>query len=156
MKKYIFGMSLPHKSALKRLEADSEQFAVHVVKCIVYQEVRPLDVDHWIHELSTFLQDAVNVKCDSKLKPKDYRNTVLSYIGDDFEDAYTLLRYFQKHCCNNSKDNYPEFVIDDNLVDMTYLACNKLLKFVPSILASKEARYYDWTDLLKRALNSRR
>ena len=151
MKKYIrstsiFAMSFPRKIAHKHLSKNSESLCDHVLKCILFADIRPDQLYHWIHEeICGWLEDASEVKCDSKLKSKDYLETVFCEFGTDKQDAKVVLKSFRKHYCFDIDDSYPDFDITIELVDKTYKIFQTFIDVcMPLLLKKDPVSQDDW------------
>lgn len=136
---YILAMAVPRKVALKRLSSDAEALKDHVIKCVLYSDIRQDDIYHWIHdEICSWLERASSVKSDSKLKQRDYLNTLFSEFGSDLSDARWALQEFKKEYCIKSANPYPDFQITDDIVTDTYIAFQSLVKICVPLLTSKD------------------
>lgn len=135
----VFGMSFPRAVALRHLSSDAKQIRDHIIKCIVYHDTRKDDIHHWIYdELCTWLSDASQIKCDSRLKMKDILSTTFGELGSEEGDAMVILKRFKKdHCNTASKDPYPDFEITDELVEKVYLACKQIRHICAPMLIQK-------------------
>lgn len=151
---YILAMALPRKQALKHLANDSEQIKDHVIKCILYADTRQEDTYHWIHdEICSWLEDASEIECKSKLKPKDYLDTVFSAFGASFTDTKVLLKSFRKQYCLRSADPYPDFEITSDLVEQVSYTFQALINICIPYLAKKEAiDQLTWYKLIHKIL----
>ena len=85
MKKYIKAMAIPRSQALAKLEALSEELSNHIIKCILYNDVLPGYMNHWVEEIAGYLHTANKTHTKSSLKAKDYQNSIFVEFGEDAE-----------------------------------------------------------------------
>ena len=151
---YILAMAVPRKVALKRLSSDAEALKDHVLKCILYKDVRPDDVHHWIHdEICSWLERASTIKSDSKLKAKDYYNTVFSEFGNDIADARWCLQEFKKEYCIKSANPYPEFEITSQLVYETFAIFQTFVSTCMPYMCKKSSMdQEEWYNIVNKIL----
>lgn len=149
MKVIIYGMSFPRKTALKHLSKNAENIRDHLIKCVVYKDIRPEDLHHWIYdELCLWLTKASEIKSESRLKPKDIRTTVFGEFGDSIGDAKIILEDFKDKYCTGTQP-YPDFEITQNLIDTVYLATKKLQDVAIRRLVSDDSYSKDeWYELI--------
>ena len=148
----IFAMSFPKKKALEKLDANYQQLADHVLKVILYKDIRKDDVRHWLQdEISMWLSNASNVRCKTKLKYNDYADSLFGGFGTDPLDALVTLQDFQSKYCNPKKlDAYPTFEITDELVAKVYNTYQKLMSTcIPILLKGERVSINDWYDIIK-------
>lgn len=135
----IFGMSFPRKTALKHLSHDAKAIKDHIIKCVLYADVRKDDMHHWIHdELSSWLEDASGIQCDSKLKKNDYLDTVFSEFGKTLSDVKYILKKFRKKYCEDMENPYPWFEIDTNVMRQVYAAFQAFISLTLPLLMEKD------------------
>lgn len=151
---YILSMALPRKQALQHLSNDSEVLKDHVIKCILYADLRSDDMYHWIHdEISSWLEDASEIECKSKLKPKDYLDTVFSAFGTSFTDTRVLLKSFRKKYCLRSSDPYPDFEITSDLVEQVSYTFQVLINTcIPYLSKKVPVDQETWYKIVSRIL----
>lgn len=142
---HIFGMAFPRKKCLDRLEALSKELNNHIIKCVVYYQTRPDDLSHWISEISNFIAQANKIKCNSKLKKKDYMESIFADFGDEWIDANVNLEQFQL-----IEKDYPEFDPEDkNLIDTLYQMYQLIIDTCIPVFNSKDIRSSDeWYKIL--------
>lgn len=105
--KRILAMSFLRKKVLIRLSSYSEEINQHIIEYVVYKDILPNSLNHWISEISNWMSIASNQKCDSKLKGSDYRNSLFSDFGEDIDDAMAnILHYWG---WNHKNKQYPDF-----------------------------------------------
>lgn len=151
---YILAMAVPRKVALKRLASDAEALRDHIIKCVVYKDIRPDDIYHWVHdEICSWLERASSVKSDSKLKKRDYLETVFSEFGNDVADARWSLQEFKKEYCIKSANPYPDFDITDDLVEDLFITFQAIVSIAIPLLTSKETIDQEtWYKVLNKQL----
>lgn len=149
MKVIIYGMSFPRKTALKYLSKNAENIRDHLIKCVVYKDIRPEDLHHWIYdELCLWLTKASEIKSESRLKPKDIRTTIFGEFGDSIGDAKIILEDFKDKYCTGTQP-YPDFEITQKLIDTVYLATKKLQDVAIRRLVSDDSYSKDeWYELI--------
>lgn len=112
MKSYIYAMAFPKAEALRRASFYSKDILEHLIKIVVYGDVRKDDVPHWIGEIASWFRsaDSIRVKPNNRpLKASEVRDTVFSCMGDSLEDYYESLKMFQhenKKVNSATKTNY--------------------------------------------------
>lgn len=158
MKRYIqssediFCMSFPRKVALKHLGHYAEAIRDHILKCILYKDIRQQDMYHWLHdELSSWLEDASGIKCDSKLKQKDYLDSVFAEFGSDLQDTkYSLIEFRDKYCVGID-DPYPWFDINFDLMKETFRVFTEFKSETLPLLMKKDVVDQDtWYSIISK------
>jgi len=110
MKRYIRAMASKRDKALQHAGFYSDSIIEHIIKIVVYSDVRKGDVIHWIDELSGWLHDVGTITLKpngKKLKPKDIEITTFGWMGDELHDYASLLNMFQ-HDNKRGKFNYSD------------------------------------------------
>ena len=95
---YIKAMSLPKAEAVKRAGYYADDIMEHIIKIVVYHDIRQDDVAHWIGEISGWLRfvDGLTVKPSNRhLKPNVIRDTTFRPMGDHLQDYIGSLEMFQ-------------------------------------------------------------
>ena len=137
MKRMILGAAFNRDVALKHLARHSEQIRDHVVKCVVYKDIRKDSMRHWIHEeLGVWFSEASKVSAKTKLKKQDYLDTVFREFGDQPVDCRIILSEFREDYCKNN--DYPEFVITPKLVSDLFSAINAIESNTLPMLSAKQ------------------
>lgn len=152
----MFAMSFPRKVALQHLSDDSSAICEHVLKCILYRDIRHDDMYHWIHdELSSWLADASQIKCDSKLKLRDILDTTFGQFGNEEGDSLIILKKFRrKYCDSTSSNSYPYFEITVELVENTYETITEFKnRCAPKLLEKTVYTQEDWYNIINPILN---
>ena len=150
--KDIFGMSFNRKSTLNRLSRHANDIRDHIIRVVVYKDIRKQDLHHWIHdELSNWLYRATLSKCDVKLKPKDFMDTIFMGLGKTEYDAQVTLMDFQDDFCTDKIENpYPMFEITDELVSKVYSTYVKFIDTcMPVLLKGDTVSIDDWEKIIK-------
>ena len=149
--KSIFGMANSRSVVLDRFVSLSRNISSHVVKCIAYGDSYSC-LDHWIHEVASWIHAANATKCKSKLKAADYVDTLFGYFGDDRADAENELQWFQ--LSHEYTHRYSQFEITDDLINQTYSVFQNIITACVPILTSKEVLSVpEWFSILKRVLD---
>ena len=97
MKKYIYAMAFSRSEMLNKLQSLTSTLNNHVIKCTIYRESLPEYLPHWIEEIGIYLHSANKLKSKTKLKNKDYMNSLFSSFGTDKDDAEANLMFFKIH-----------------------------------------------------------
>lgn len=154
MKKYIYGMSFPRKHALAKMEELSEQLNEHVIKCVVYNEMRYMTINHWVDELSTWMNRANKIKCRSKLKQKDYVGALFGAFGNSILDAEINLdsycRLNRRKILVNDYEAYPDFDSEDSeLISKLFNAYQKVIRYsLPYLMSDIILTTQEWSNIL--------
>ena len=157
MKRYIrssniFGMSFGRAKCLQRMEYLSPKFNKHLIECVVYRNVLDKTLDHWISEIANFLHAANQFKCDSKLKYKDYEQSLFSDMGTERDDCYTSIFIYQQYVEDTNK--YPYFDITDDMVDELFDITNKIKEIsIPILLSGDKLTQSEWKEKLTEVFN---
>ena len=154
MKKYIFAMAIARRKALDRLYYTSEELAMHILKCIVYKDVRPDDMQHWLYnEISNWLSVASDtcLKCSCKLKKNDLEDNLFGDFGEDENDIRLALDYFKMKYCSRQINPYPDFEITPQLVKHTNKIVRELIDVcIDTILrANRPISKHTWYSLVE-------
>ena len=162
MKRYVVGMSLSRQRALDQARFYAVNIIEHMIKIVMYHEMRPEDVSHWIEEIADWLQrsDDITIKPKGhKLKESDLLDTVFSCMGDSVSDYRRELQMFQEKNRKGQfnyldKQSYPEFEVDYNSCQKLMDACILLVDATLPMLASKQDHsYVEYVDAVKSALS---
>ena len=151
--KSIFGQAQPRKVALDTLYEDAKELAFHVIKCVLYLDQFPENYYHWVHdEISLWLACADSVTCKSKLKWSDYRDNLFGYFGETKADVNRVLLSFKKqHVLKTNQ--YPDFEIDEQLVDAIHSCMNTIIEASKPWLLSKQIHSInDWYSIMSKIL----
>ena len=157
----IYAMSLPRSKALAHADAYSESLIEHVIKVIVYGNIRSDFVDHWIGEMSRWLYEAgkITVKPDGrKLRAKDYENTIFGWMGDQLNDYSNALSKFQHEnkqgkFSYEDKEPYPYVEPSVELASKLMTVCLNLINVaIPMLTSSATYSIGDYNKVLKDIL----
>lgn len=147
--KSIFRMSNSRRVVLDKFVSLSRSISEHTIKCIVYRNAYGC-LDHWIHEIASWIHAANVIKCKSKLKVSDYTDALFGYFGDSREDARNELEWFQ---LSSDYRNYSDFEVSEDLIEDVYTTFQKLINTCVSILISKDVlSTSEWFYILKPIL----
>lgn len=146
MKRYVRAMSLPKSEALKRAGYYADDIIEHIIKILVYHDIRPHDIDHWIGEISSWLKfvDGLTTKPSNKhLKPDAIRDTTFGSMGDHLQDYLGSLQMFQsankKGKFNyEDKESYPYVEPDAQTASDLMEICMDLMESAIPMLCEKE------------------
>lgn len=152
---YISGMSFGRKIIIPKLENYAKVINAHVIECVVYSEIRYLTIRHWVKELAAWMNAANKLKCDSKLKERDYLKSLFAEFGNNVLDAEVNLDQYKLHNSELPEDKqYPDFEITDNLVNNLFKAYQGVIKVSLPILMSKDILKADeWVEILLPIFN---
>lgn len=146
----IFAMSFSRKEVLRRMESYSVKLNEHVLKCIVYADVRSETVPHWTMEIATWLNRINRMECSTKLKSKDYISTLFMCFGNTWADTELNLEEFRE----SAIETYPDFDITSELVSQVHQTYQKLISVCIDMLTSNHiASINEWCSILKPILN---
>ena len=152
----VFGMSYTRSKARSLIDSLSKQVNTHILKYIIYYDVRPDDRNHWLDELSTWFERVNRISSKSNLKRRDYAETLFGWFGDTREDAEINLEFFYDEYVKYASDPYPEFEITSKLVNQVYSAyrnvCNQTL---PILTSHQHLATYEWKNIIRHALDIR-
>lgn len=153
---FIYGMAFPRKQVLNRLTNYAEIINKHTIYCVVYgKTIKYKTLNHWVGELSTWMNFVDKTECNVKLKPINYVETVFSEFGTTKSDAEVNLIQF---LIDNDKlpddKKYPTFEINDELIDSLYMAYQKLIDVsIPIFLRNGTTSRDDWQKILMQIFN---
>lgn len=161
MFRYVYAMSIPRDKALARASFYSDSLIEHLIKIVVYHDVKSDFISHWIGEISRWLYDAgsIIVKPDGKkLKPDDYMDTLFGWMGDDIDDYRSLLDKFQ-HDNKRGKFNYedkksyPPVETSPELCKELMAVCHCLIdSFISMLLSNESFSIGDYNTMLNKVL----
>ena len=145
MKRCVYAMSLPKSEALKRASYYSDDIMEHLIKILVYHNIRNSDTAHWIGEISSWLKfvDGLTVKPSNRhLKPAAIKNTTFAPMGDHLKDYLGSLQMFQdankKGKFNyGDKVSYPYVEPDSQTASDLMQLCNDIMEITIPMLCSK-------------------
>lgn len=161
MKRYICAMSFTKAEALRRASFYKEAILEHMIKLVIYPEMRPDDVNHWINEIAVWLRsvNSLTVKPSSRpLKPAQVLNSTFECMGDELNDYMEALRMFQydnKRGKFNyeSKEPYPEIEPTYEDADRLKDSCLNLIKnSIPLICSRQVHSTSEFVEVVLRSL----
>lgn len=160
MKRYIrsdsiFAMSQSRKQVLQDFQDLGGIINTHIIKCVAYGDTMPNDIQHWQHEIATWIADANSIKCKSKLKERDYRDILFGSFGNDIEDARRNLKRFKlRNGRLLNAEPYPDFDITDDMVDKLFDTYRDLVDACTPILVSGKINTINrWQQLIEPILS---
>lgn len=146
MKLYIRAMSYERNRALKQAGVFTTDIFEHVIKIIVYGDIRREQIPHWITEIAEWIYDAstITVKPNNrKLKPRDIEYTTFSAMGDEVRDYERDLKAFRldnKRGKFNYEDkkSYPDFEVTRQLSETLMNCCFDIMEHIIPMLTGKQ------------------
>lgn len=155
MKRYvmsnsIFAMSQSRKVILNRLVALSDVINRHIIECVVYRETKASILHHWTHEVAVWLQRANVLKCKSKMKARDYKDSLFGYFGTDGEDARINIENYQLWNARSMNPTpYPDFEITEDMVNNLFNVYQELMDTcIPILVSGEELSVGEWEKLI--------
>lgn len=138
-------MSFTKSEALRRAGHYSQDILEHLIKILVYGNIKKNNVSHWIGEISGWLKDAdsLTIKPTNRpLKESDVRDTTFACMGDELDNYFSSLQMFQ-HDNKKGKFNYenkesypyvePDFATASDLMEI----CSKVMEATIPMICSK-------------------
>jgi len=131
MKRYIRAMSTDKDRAGSLMRAYSSVIIEHIIKLLVYSDIRPQDVDGWITSVAKWIHAAD----DFTLKPKTKKpreemlhNNLFCFMGDTYSDYVKELYGFladnrSGKFNHDGKGSYPEFDVTPELAKLLMQTC---------------------------------
>lgn len=146
MKRYISAMSSDRNKVKYMLTSYSGIIMEHIIKLLVYSDIRPNDVDGWISTIANWIHkaDDVTLKPKSKkLTKSDLTDTIFSYMGDEVKDYRFILDSFLADNITgklNYKDKqpYPEFEVTTELAEDLMNICYDIMDATLPLLIDKQ------------------
>ena len=152
----IFGMSVDRKKAVDRIHRYSDRILEHLAKCILYGNIRQQDYDHWIEEISTWMDiiNRITIKPrDKKLKNSDYQELFSDILGTERIDAESSL-WEVYYDLRKLSLPYPELEISEDKISDMFNASNDLIAtFAPILSTKNEYTRKDIQDILRDILD---
>lgn len=145
MKRYIRAMSMERGRAIHQISSFSPILMEHIIKLLMYSDVRPNDVDGWIGTIANWIHQAddITVKpSNKKLKESDIMSSLFGCMGDDVRDYQRALYAFladnrSGKLNHDGKGSYPEFDITDDAADDLMHICYDLIDATMPLLTDK-------------------
>lgn len=150
----ILGMAMPRHTVLQKLSNVSPQLNEHIIKCVVYHDVSPSTIPHWVTEIAAWLRYADRLKSKSQLKAVDYQNTLFGSFGDEKDDADINLTEFQLFNNEKRDDRYPDFEVTSDLITQLFQTYQNLMNACTPLLLSKDVHdLQEWRNTIMSSLN---
>lgn len=158
MKRYIVAMSVTKKHAIWRMEAYANTIMEHIIKLVIYSDIRPNDIEGWLHTVVRCIHegDALTIKPSTKkLTEDELRNSLFSAMGDDLHDYLSELAVFQENNRRGlynyaDKESYPEVTptVEDAevLMDICYQIMERTL---PLLLDKQDHSIDEYKDAIR-------
>ena len=162
MKRYIRAMASNKDKALQHAGFYGDSIIEHIIKIVVYYDVRKEHIIHWIQELSNWIYDASTITLkpnNRKLKPRDIENTTFGWMGDELHDYASLLNMFQHNnkrgkFNHEDKGSYPEVETTRELAQELMDVCYEIMnETIPMMCGKQEHSKEEYFEVLKRIFN---
>ena len=145
MKRYVRAMSLERKRAEKQISSYASIIMEHIIKLIMYSDIRPEDISGWEKSVAKWIQkaDDITVKPDAKkLEPETIMRTLFSSMGDEIGDYDRELYKFLADNHNgkfnhDGKGNYPEFEVTEDASETLMNVCDDIVDATMPLLIDK-------------------
>lgn len=146
--KRILAMAFPRKKILSRLNNYSEEINQHIMECVIYKDILPDTLNHWISEISSWMSIASNQKCNSELKESDYIDSLFSDFGEDVDDAMAnILHYWG---WNHKNKQYPDFEPTEELATILANVYDEFESVsLPLLTKGEKISSSQWKNILK-------
>lgn len=147
----IFGMSYTRSKAIEQIKGLSDPIERHLIKCIVYGDTTN-DLYHWVHdEIAQYLH-SIHTICvkpnNKKLKRTQYEDLIFGSFGNTRNDVKTSLLIFR--AWNNRTKQYPEFEVDEDMVDRLFkTVTNMKEKVIPILITTANLDRENFYNLIK-------
>ena len=146
MKRYIYAMSTDRNRARHMLTSYSSIIMEHIIKLLVYSDIRPDDVDGWISTIANWIHKADDITLKPKAKKlteSDLLNTLFSYMGDEIKDYRFVLDSFIAENLTGKlnyydKESYPEFEVTLELAEDLMNICYDIIDATMPLLIDKQ------------------
>lgn len=151
MKRYIMAMSIERTAAKRQLTAYSPILIEHIIKLLVYSDIRPNDVHGWERTLANWIHrgDGITLKPkNTKVTENFLDSTLFSFLGDtvyDFEgELYAFIADNRSGKFNyKDKTSYPEFEVTPELAQTLMDVCYAIRDSVYPLLIDKQDHTID-------------
>lgn len=157
MKRYIFAMSLEKDKAKHMIASFSITIMEHIIKLLIYSDIRKDDVDGWLNTIARCLHNADDITVkphNKKLKSKDILSSLFGYMGDDLSDYRRTLYAFKEDNRNGkfnfeNKGPYPDFDVTPELYENLMYICYELIdKSMPLLTDKREHSQEEYKDIV--------
>lgn len=163
MKRYIMAMSIDRAEAKQRLTSYKGILMEHIIKLLVYSDVRPNDVHGWIHTLANWIHkcDSITIKPKNrKLSKSDIISSLFCRMGDEVGDYERELYAFiadNRYGRYNHGDAapYPEFEVTDELCETFMQVCYKLIEeTIPFLIDKQDHTIEEYEAVIQKIFDS--
>ena len=163
MKRYIYAMSVYKKRAERQLTSYSSILMEHIIKLLVYSDIRPDDVKGWIHTLATWISkvDSLMIKPNADKVSEDFlMSTLFSCMGDELSDyereLYSFLADNHSGKFNAySHGSYPEFEVTDQLSEDLMNFCLDIAEAtIPLLIDKQDHDINEYEEVITQVYNS--
>lgn len=146
MRRYIRAMSLDRGRAKKRLDAYASIIEEHIIKLLVYSDIRPNDIQGWIHTVANWIHqgDSITVKPSAKkLSVADLESSLFNFMGTETRDYMSALYAFEANNLSGklnsgNKESYPTFDISMDLAADLMELCEDVKEVTMPLLCDKQ------------------
>ena len=146
MKIYVRAMSMEKEKAKKQISSFSDIVMEHLIKLLMYSDIRPNDIDGWIKSVANWISRADNITIKpsaKKLKEEDIMSSLFSCMGDDVRDYERALYSFlaDNHSGkynHEGKESYPEFEVTPEASESLMNLCNDVIDVTMPLLIDKQ------------------
>ena len=163
MKRYVYAMSVYKKRAEKQLTSYSSIQMEHIIKLLVYSDIRPNEVKGWIHTLANWISkaDSLTIKPNADKVSEDFlMSTLFSCMGDDLDDyereLYSFLADNHSGKFNAySHESYPEFEVTDQLSEDLMNFCLDIAEAtIPLLIDKQDHDISEYEEVITQVYNS--
>lgn len=155
----IYSMAFDRSIAINHLKKPAKTLMRHMIKCIVYGNTTG-NYDHWINEISDYLEIANDVRMSPKNKKPDwdmFNTYLLGELGDTELDAKVIIAEFSKDnekAIRMGKKHYPRFDPTYDMAVRLSKAVGRLKQLIRPILCNKNNYTKDgFAALVREALS---
>lgn len=118
----------------------------HVIKLVLYSDVRPNDVSGWKHTIANWIHRADNITVkprSRKLTKKDLMDSLFSSMGDEVKDYRFALDAFLADNItgklnHDGKEAYPQIESTPELSEELMDACYSIMMLTIPMLIDKQ------------------
>lgn len=146
MKRYVIAMSLTKKRAIWRMEAYASTLMEHIIKLVIYSDIRPNDVSGWLHTVARCLHegDEITVKPDArKMTEEELEDSLFCAMGTELTDYRGELAVFQENnrkgkYNHDGKESYPPVEPDEESAKILMDICHEIMERTMPLLLDKQ------------------
>lgn len=151
MYRCILGMSLEKSTALKQMKSFSDVVNEHILKLVVYGDIRKDDIRGWINTIANWIHQADDITLKPKSrKPSEEQimSSLFRFAGDDIRDYERALFAFKADnlsgkFSSESKSEYPDFEVTSELTKELMVNCDELIRATLPLLRDKNNHSLD-------------